>query len=412
MGGHHASRFIPTVEREAIDLVYVKLHKSGNYDVSSPRRDQAVSVWNKELLRVGGFLCRAVYEHELGDIRARWKALDAQPDAPSEARSSLEQRFVHALRFFTFHASTPSALVSHVMETAFFACAKDDSITVLSTAGVMSAREVRYPDPAFMGFLKRIPVLPTTVLEPAKAMILNLRQRGLLSAIVFSDVLRELRSRSLAEDEMVECLKWRIGLSDDIILAHREELTVQFFGAAAFFIPAQDGVTERVVSLASIQTFLNIKSGVPIDGPLPLHTMPFSVTRHLHIQKLKPQLGWKQLTISSWVAYLVSSDSEFSLGPDNRITSCPEFAEQVFNILAKSWNSIPPPEQQHIIQLLRLTTCVPTVLGMKRPNESYLPNVNMFPDLAIIRTPGPLKGDKERLVRLLRLRTDSLHFVR
>ena len=27
MGGHHASRFIPTVEREAIDLVYATITK-------------------------------------------------------------------------------------------------------------------------------------------------------------------------------------------------------------------------------------------------------------------------------------------------------------------------------------------------------------------------------------------------
>ncbi|KAF9506993.1 hypothetical protein BS47DRAFT_1366980 [Hydnum rufescens UP504] len=299
MGGHHASRFIPTVEREAIDLV-----------------DQAVSVWNTELLGVGGLLCRAVYEHELSDIRNQWKALDAQLDPTSEIRSSLELRFVHVLRFFTFHASTPSGIVSRTLEDTFFQCAKDDSITILSTAGVMSARDVRYPEPPFLGFLKHLPVLPTPVLEPASAMVLNLRQRGLLSDIMFSDVLRELRSRPLTEAEMVECLKWRIGLPEAVILAHRQELTAEFLDAA-----------------------------------------------------------------------------------HNRMTTSPEFAEQVFNILAKSWNSLPQPEQQHIIQLLGYTPCVPTVLGMKKPKESYFPNVNMFHDLPIINLPGPLKADKERLVK-------------
>ncbi|KAG9312049.1 hypothetical protein JVU11DRAFT_7329 [Chiua virens] len=55
LGGHIMSRFIPTVERELIDL-----------------GDGAASKWNRELLHVGGLLCRAIYEWELSDIQQSW----------------------------------------------------------------------------------------------------------------------------------------------------------------------------------------------------------------------------------------------------------------------------------------------------------------------------------------------------
>jgi hypothetical protein len=48
-----------------------------------------------------------------------------------------------------------------------------------------------------------------------------------------------------------------------------EEPIDQFFEAATYFIPKQDGVIERVGSLAFIQTFLDIDGGIPNTGPLP-----------------------------------------------------------------------------------------------------------------------------------------------
>ena len=55
IGGHVASRFIPTVERESIDLV-----------------NKHVSHWNRQLLWVAGYLCRLIYELEMQDIADEW----------------------------------------------------------------------------------------------------------------------------------------------------------------------------------------------------------------------------------------------------------------------------------------------------------------------------------------------------
>ncbi|KAJ7251757.1 hypothetical protein B0H12DRAFT_1118770 [Mycena haematopus] len=105
LGGHMAARFIPTVERESIDLM-----------------DRNVAMWNKELLWVGGFLARTAYERELADVRDLWNgAIQGTPsDKDQELQSWLQGRALHALKFFTFHQSTPSADVSALLEAAFF----------------------------------------------------------------------------------------------------------------------------------------------------------------------------------------------------------------------------------------------------------------------------------------------------
>jgi len=72
IGGHMASHFIPTVERQSIDLT-----------------DRNITIWNEELLYVGGFLSRAVYELELSKIRNAWEGA-AGFDGSSEFRPPAE----------------------------------------------------------------------------------------------------------------------------------------------------------------------------------------------------------------------------------------------------------------------------------------------------------------------------------
>lgn len=108
ISGHMSARFIPTVERESIDLV-----------------DRNVSVWNTELLHIGGYLSRVAYETELSAIaRLYAAALQTSSSALSGPDANLttwlQSRCLHALKFFTFRPSTPSPEVSRIMQSAFF----------------------------------------------------------------------------------------------------------------------------------------------------------------------------------------------------------------------------------------------------------------------------------------------------
>ncbi|KAF8581823.1 hypothetical protein K439DRAFT_1513339 [Ramaria rubella] len=390
LGGHISGRFIPTVERESIDLV-----------------DRNVAIWNKELLYVCGLLARVAYELELANVRNLWTGASETPvgaatGPQSELREWLQNRCLHALRFFAFHPSTPSAVVSNLIEAAFFASSLDGSFPIISTAGVLDARNVRAFDPVYAGFLKELPVLPLEVATNAKLMTDTLRARGMIKEVTFTDVLTELRSRPLSETEMVECLKWRIALNTDGIRpAYLAELRREFL-EAAIFTRASSKAAEQVVPLSTIQTVLisrNAASAIPINGPLPDHTLPIPISRQLKSDALPTMFGWTELTIPIWLENLVSPAVRNS-DPEQDMTKSAAWAETVLGVLARSWLSLPKEHQAHVVALLKDKTCIPTKFGMKLPEESYFLNANVFPDLPIVTMPKGtvVKGPLEKVL--------------
>jgi hypothetical protein len=175
-------------------------------------------VWNRELLFVGGFVARAVYELEMQDMKAYWNELVAskKPGEPldPDVRKWFYDRAGHNLQFFAFHPSTPSAVVSSEMRTAFFDCVtRGQTFPVVSSAGIRSALDVRMPDATFSSFLRDLPVFPEELMDRSRSMVAALRARGMLKDITFTDVLKELRERPLSSEEMVACLQWWISTS-------------------------------------------------------------------------------------------------------------------------------------------------------------------------------------------------------
>ena len=148
----------------------------------------------------------------MDQIRQLWtgatgKSPSAQPDA--ELVTWLRARALHAMKFLTFHQSTPLAEVSRKMEAAFFLCGGPrHPFPLISTVGIRNASDVRIPDAAFSEFVKELPVVPEEVLSGARRMVDTLQDRGMVKNIEFMDVLQELRARPLSESEMIACFKW------------------------------------------------------------------------------------------------------------------------------------------------------------------------------------------------------------
>ena len=109
----------------------------------------------------------------------------------------------------------PSPVVAKLLQAAFFSSSLDGPFSIVSSMGVLDARNVRAFDPAYAGFLKALPVLPLDIAMNAKPMTEALGARGMIQDVTFRDVLTELRSRALSETEMVECLIWRTNLNTD-----------------------------------------------------------------------------------------------------------------------------------------------------------------------------------------------------
>lgn len=362
-------------------------------------------VWNRELLYVGGFLARTAYELELSTIRDLWdgaKSADSIPDP--ELQSWLCGRALHALRFFTFHTSTPSSDVSSLLESAFFSCSDSHAFTIISTAGVKNAADVRLPNPVFAAFVKQLPVLPEGMSTEAKQMISALQARGMIKDIRWPDVLEELRKRPLPEEEMVACFKWWVGLhkhggSPDLLRIRAELLE-----AAVLVTGMANTLSEGVLPLSSIQTFLNMRNMggfIPTDNgaPLPKHLLPLNVSKHFDPAALLSSFPWQELSIVDWLRH-ITTPAVANVDVKHDISKSALWAERVFGVLARAWPSLSKNAQSEICLLLKDTICIPTNAGLKIPDASYFSTAHVFKDLPIVTLPSGtvVKGHLEKVL--------------
>ena len=160
---------------------------------------------------MGGILARAAYEVELGGIRELWQG--AEPSPSDDLKTWLTARAVHALKFFTFHQSTPSHAVSSLIEAGFFGCSPAKNFPLLSTSGVRADCSVRMPHASYASFLKQLPTVPDAIVDGAPAMVGALAARGIVRDVTFGDVLAELAARRS------NCMKRRVGAI--LVRAHR-----------------------------------------------------------------------------------------------------------------------------------------------------------------------------------------------
>jgi hypothetical protein len=118
------------------------------------------------------------------------------------------------MKFFTFRPSTPSPEVSNILSLAFFGASPQ--FNIYSSAGVRNASDVRVMNPEMKGFIKELPTLPEEIQTGASEMVAVLQNKHMIRQIVLEDVMMELRGRCLEEAEMVQCIKWRASLPDNL----------------------------------------------------------------------------------------------------------------------------------------------------------------------------------------------------
>ncbi|KAF9562769.1 hypothetical protein CPC08DRAFT_749290 [Agrocybe pediades] len=388
IGGHISARFIPTVERESIDFM-----------------DRNVAVWNRELLYVGGFLSRAAYEFELLSVKETWGTATSGPDSPDpDVRTRLTARVLHALKFFMFSPSTPSGEVSNLLEAAFFDCSLNGQFPIITNKGVLDIGAVRLPDSAFAGFLKELPVLPDSIVAEASSIVSSLQSRGMVKAINFQDVLRELQQRPLTEDEFSACMTWWISIFQ---AGERERLyPVRTQLINSVILTTTQNNDQKVIPLSSIKSYINPKtlsSSIPMDGPLPDYLLPVSISKLFKPEVLSTCFPWSELTVVQWVAFLCEASN---LPAVYDMTLSPPWAEKVIGVITRAWPSLSAGSKSEIAQLLSEKKCIPTSVGMVLPSQAYFPNVNIFGDLPVVvwSTGAPIKGASERVLQDLGVR--------
>lgn len=330
-----------------------------------------MKIWNEALLYVGGYLARAIYEYELSMIS----------QTPNQ-----ELRGLYATRFFGLKESAPDSRVSEKIREAFFGCSLSP-LSIMSSNGVLPVSEVRLYDPDCASFMKKIPILPSHVSDAADGMMPILKSQG-LRTLNFSDLMEELtEERVLKEQEMVACLKWILKTSR-ITGANRKT----FLTAVKFSCEGSD----HVVSLSTISKVVG-DDGItlfPLQSRLAPHTLPYSISKHLPIERLIKLFPWTKLSIIDWL------DDMVSLRIDSDFTAGSSFARQVFEVLSGAWSSLLEEERDRVRIKLQAISCIPTTLGMRRPQETYLydPAIASFLDVPMVNPNGAIPESARMIV--------------
>jgi len=417
--GHLAARFIPTVERESLDFI-----------------DKYCRSWNEELLAMGGYLIRALYEREMTLLGEAWtKEFKATSGRPAENDAKAKQtaedffdRALHLLRFFTIRTSHPSGKVAEILQNRFFAVsaegqreqnrmmrfiqstpsAEDRAIQIMSSCGVWPSSKVRLPNDILTPFIKQLPMLPAAHVSKAAEFIRSCTSRGLLMEVQMPDVFAELEQRPLEVEEMKACLKWFI-----LVATHPEydpALRTKLFSAAVLTIstPAEDGkeVSLRIQPLGEVATYLNSQR-IPTGFPLPSSCLAYEVSKGMSTDELSGIFGWRELPVSQWISHLVEISATSTSEEDN-IQKSPAFSERVFVVLARAWGNISATQQVQITESLQGVACIPTRNGsMQKPPQAYFPSVSLFDDLPIVTIPAGasiVKGNLEKVLTALGVR--------
>ena len=365
-----APSVIPTVERESIDL-------NARY----------VKTWNIEMLRVAGIACRIAYTGEMEELRSRISASMKTANRPIIAAADIESvtpHAVHVFKQYTATESTPSSNVGKLIEEAFWDCSTKASMDILSTKGVLPSHQVRVVSEP-LSFVENVPLVPSSITSDAEDFIRRLFERGMVSDMTVKDIQKELESRSLTEEQLVEFLKW---CSAQLSSQQLDTTTIQsLLESAVATIGAEDG--GQVLVLSQINTFL-MGAKIPAEMPLPDHTIPFKFTKGMTRQQLE-QFGWDELQIVPWSRFLVEGAERKSLQPDQSILVSPMFAKQYFVVLSKQWDSLGTNSKASMVDLLSKRTVLPTKQGMRKPTDAYFPSVKLFDDLATVDLPASVK---------------------
>jgi hypothetical protein len=371
-----APSVIPTVERESIDL-----------------NTRYISVWNLEMLRAAGIVCRIAWTADMSSIK-----LKIVPQGGSKIRKTDVASFipeaVHTANQFVFRESTPSATLGQTLEDSFWMCNKNAYIEILSTRGVLPTHQVRIA-PKELSFMDGIPSLPDELVENSKEFVKKLTDFGLVTEVTVSDIKRELENSALTSAQLKEFLAWicKRAVSEEF----DKRTTLSLLKSAIANEEPSDGHTGGVLALEGIDSYLN-PSRIPAGLPVPPSVMPFKYTRLLDKRALEA-LGWVELQIVPWLRWLLdNSGNRNVLSADKDLTQNPQFAAQVLPVLSKHWDTL---SQQTVVNILQPKTIIPVKNGMKRPEEAYFPTVRLFDDLPVV---FGLQGVKEKFLVALGVR--------
>src|SRR5207245_4339982 len=126
------------------------------------------------------------------------------------------------------------------------------------------------------------------VLERCKTFFEKAEVSKLIKELSFQDVLFELKSRSLPEDEMVELMKWWI--------SYRSENSIKSDEIKQFMQLATVCIKDKLQPLNTIHYILNSRL-IPPDVEIPDDVLPYNISKYFDKSEMKEYFQWVELPL-------------------------------------------------------------------------------------------------------------------
>jgi hypothetical protein len=315
------------------------------------------------------------YDLEMNKIHNAWSTLGKTGAATELA--------LYTMKSFTFNHSTPDPKVSTFIKDAFFCCSTTNDFLLLSDQGIRPTKDIRHYHVDFAPFMQTTPVLQSALRAEITSMVGVLPEKLRVRPYSFKDVVNELKSRCLTEQEMAACLRWWTNTfgNQDTLTEELKKCRDELLKAGK----ADSGGKE--IKLSVIKKFiegrmLNARNS---DDPLPEDTIPPALIQGLNNpNRIRDAFGWQEMPITHWLRFL--KDAKLDQAHD--IRRSPNFASHVLTVLSTLWHGLSVDSQSEVQEILEDVAFIPTTSSgryyMHRPNETYFPEADVFRDLPIV----------------------------
>eukprot|EP00835_Amoeboradix_gromovi_P005199 NODE_467_length_8122_cov_0.425776.p1 type:complete len:1491 gc:universal NODE_467_length_8122_cov_0.425776:7628-3156(-) len=351
---HIYSQFIPTVEREQIDLV-----------------DSHLRTWNLELLNMSGQLLRICYESELKLICDSYSAnINEYPSANSSKNIEYTpyiDQFVFLLQQFSFSASTPNSLVSKYLKSSFYNNILE--FPVLSTKGLSTINNCRiltsdvpglFTNNPLLDFINVCPVFFPTVKSQCSIFMQLLSELNCFKDFTVGDVLTQLQSTvfTLPNDKK----RWLLFLN----WFQTSYTRCEYYPVIIRNIKIKLNGADVVLSSYS---YYALSSEIFPEFELPKNCIPQSLVSELELNI--SSFPFTKFTLIQFAEYIYTTN----LGVDQYKRLIVNF-NQSFSLFTGS-------EKYKLLQIFNNFKCIPTQHGLFYPCDVYVSNI-LFKDLPII----------------------------
>ena len=322
------------------------------------------TAWNKEVLCVGGFLARVIYEQEMNAAKSKG-GLATKLGLCTMAR-------------FAFGLTVPHIGVSKLLQDAFFSCCSKPKspFPVVSDVGIscLSDPQFRQNNKDLL-FLKKYRVLDDRVEPRQHSEIIS---RYEIPLFKFDDIVREFKS-GVKQDAMRPFFSWW----DDLHKNPRsstEETRAKFCSkfATQGVLHSSHGVK---VMLRNIKYFTFFPLPNDISHPNNLYVEVGQVPTRGAVECF----GWSQLSLLDWLRHVCSQPRQpaSSEGPGQ----VSDVGYRILRVLVQFAlvENLSPQQWNEAAELMKGLQCIPTNKGLQFPTDAYFDEAAVCRSLPVAR---------------------------